>query len=83
MSSLGATTVSHNNRKPIPKCNYAQRHRKVIIAINGLHNIPNFSSKLITNKITILNIQNYVHNERKKERKEKRKEGRVEMIILG
>jgi len=54
----------------------------VIIAINWLYNIPIFSSKLTTNKITILNIQNYVEKERKK-KKIKRKERRVGKIIPG
>jgi len=84
------TTRSHmntnttNNQKytkpktlPITKHNYAQRHIRVIIAINWLYHIPNISSKLITNKITILNIHHYVQKERKKEKsgkKEKREQ---------
>jgi len=59
---------------PITKHNYTQRHIEVIIAINWPHNIPNFPSKLIIHKITILNIHNYVEKERKKRKNKKREE---------
>jgi len=56
-----------------------KRQTKVIIAINWLNKISYFSSKLITNTITILNIHYYIQKGNKEKKKEK--ERRVGMII--
>jgi len=70
------TTINQRYTKPKTtprtKHNYAQRHTKVIVMINWLPNFPHFSSNLITNKITILNIHNYVPKKSEKIKKEKR-----------
>jgi len=52
----------------------------MIITLGWLNNIPNFTSKLITNKNTIL-----ISTTKQKEKKEKKRgeKKKVRMIILG
>ena len=49
-----------------------KRHAKVIIAINWLHNISNFTSIFDYPYNTILNNHNFVQEEKKEGKEEKR-----------
>ena len=48
------------------------KHARVIIA-NSVQQISNFTSKLMTHTITILNIHNYEQKENNKTKEERRK----------
>jgi len=52
-----------------------------VIIAHSAEKIPNFSSKLITPKITILNINNYKQNKKKRNKRKEEKRKRVRTIM--